>query len=747
MRLFPQYKNISGPFFCALVVAVILSAMYGKILYRDACSYFLQISMTSSVDGTAKLYLDTGRGLSEQEVVLNLVESGNQFRMYDFSLPHERIRYLRFDPFDGSGAIAIKSIAVINGFGNSLLPIDLHSLRPANQIRVISIKGDVLSIVVEELADDPQIAVPLSNPLPLDSFYYFPWLFFLGYWLGGFLIAFTAMLLLIVTLRKMGFLVGFFDHPINISVSWIRQNKLFAAVIVCLLAFRGFFILTYPLDTCSDAGTYYHLMQSGMSTLLHATGYPYLMHFFSAFLPTKMDLLIFQHVIDGATQLVLMILLKKRFGLLAAITAGVFYGLELRAINWASRSTPEWLQGVFFALAFVGAMEAYFAERPLRKIVLYSLSAWLFTWSVLVKFLTAVMLPLYLILFILEGKKKWKARWLCLTTMCLISVSQFAFFIYFYHFPSTGTKALTHDVGWILNEKIRSFLPKGHHFSESGPWSKRYGILISEMSGKSVDIDGYGVYQNVNSVSRSIRKPYQDRYLELLAKSDFELQNIIKTNHYVKDLDQNFIVSNHYLGLSETDDLLKKVFLETVRTYPKEYLYNVIRGIKESFFIETSYYIAIIHNPFSSNQNHPFQLTMTDIVQNFPWGYALFNVSPTIRCMYEEPIFLKAGLQFFTSWGESINTPTIIKWSLIGLAIVLACIDYRNDKTLELARLYLFMGVLAIVLLIILSNILFIFRDKEFQVCQHLLCLLMGISVSSIASYGKFGWFERKQYN
>ena len=143
----------------------------------------------------------------------------------------------------------------------------------------------------------------------------------------------------------------------------------------------------------------------GMSTLAHATGYPYLMHFFSAFLPTKTDLLIFQHVIDFGTQLVLMILLKKRFGLIAAITAGVFYGLELRTINWVSRSTPEWLQGVFFALAFVGAMEAYFAERPVKKISLYLLSAWLFTWSVLVKFLTVVMLPVYLILFILERRK------------------------------------------------------------------------------------------------------------------------------------------------------------------------------------------------------------------------------------------------------------------------------------------------------------------------------------------------------
>ena len=172
------------------------------------------------------------------------------------------------------------------------------------------------------------------------------------------------------------------------------------------------------------------------------------------------------------------------------------------------------------------------------------------------------------------------------------------------------------------------------------------------------------------------------------------MQHIIDTNKYVKDLDQNFLLSNYYLGLSETDDLLKKVFLEAVVSYPREYLSNVINGIKESFFIQTSYYIAIIHNPFSSNQDHPFQLNKNDIIQNLPWGYALFNVSPSIRCMYDEPIFLKVGLQFFTSWGESVYIPTIIKWLLIVLAMVLVCIDYRKDKKLEPAILYLSMGIL-----------------------------------------------------
>jgi hypothetical protein len=741
-RLF-QYKKISGSVLCAFVIAVILSAIYARILYRDAYSFSLQISMMSSVDDTAKLYLDMGKGLSEQEVVSNFVNSGDQFHAYDFPLPRKRISYFRFDPLQMTGVVAIKRIAVINGFGKALLPIDLHALRPANQIKVFDIQNNVLSIVMEDHADDPQIVIPLSSPLILDSFIFFSFFLFLGYLFGGFLIFFIAMLLLILTLRKLGILVNFFDRPIKSSFSWIKENRLFFSVILCLLAFRVFFVLTYPLDTCSDAGTYYLLMQEGLSTLVHATGYPYLMHFFSVFLPTKTDLLIFQHFIDFGSQLVLMLLLKKRFGLIAAITAGLFYGLELRTINWVSRSTPEWLQGVFFALAFVGAMEAYFAEKPIKKISLYLLSAWFFTWTVLVKFLTVVMLPVYLILFILE-EKKWKGRWFCLAAMCAIFITQLMFFIYFYHFPSTGTIALTHDVGWILNEKIRSFLPPGHHFSKSGPWSKRFCILISEMPGKGSDIDIHLVYRHVDSVPRSIRTPYQERYRDLSAKSDFELQHIINTNKYVKNLDQ-IMLSNYYLGLSETDYLLKKAFLEAAVSYPREYLSNVISGIKKSFFIETSYYIAIIHNSFSSNQEHPFQLNKNDIIQNLPWGYALFNVSPSIACMYDRPIFLKTGLQFFTFWGESVSIPTIIKWLLIVLAIILACIDYRKDKKLKPAVLYLLMGILVIFLLISLSNLISVFRDKEFQACQSLLCILMGISVFSIVSFGKLRWLARNK--
>jgi hypothetical protein len=323
-------------------------------------------------------------------------------------------------------------------------------------------------------------------------------------------------------------MTSFFDYPVRTTCGWIKENKIFFSVILSILIFRVFFILTYPLNTCSDWGTYYRLMRNGTSTLVHATGYPFLMHFLSACLPTKTDFLIFQHLVDFGVQVVLMILLKKRFGLIAAVTAGLLYGLELRTINWVSLSGPEWLQGVFLALAFVGAMEAYLAERPVYKVSLYLFSAWAFTWTVLVKFLTVVMLPVYLILFILE-KKKWKGRWLCFAIMGIIFFAQTAVFIYSYHLPSTGTTAFTHDKSFILHGKISLFVPKKHHLSESGPWGKRYGILVSEMPGSGWDVDIHTVFRHIDAVPQTIRRPYQERYQELSAKNVAELETIIST--------------------------------------------------------------------------------------------------------------------------------------------------------------------------------------------------------------------------
>ena len=175
--------------------------------------------------------------------------------------------------------------------------------------------------------------------------------------------------------------------------------------------------------------------------------------------------------------------------------------------------------------------------------------------------------------------------------------------------------------------------------------------------------------------------------------------------------------------------------------YPKEYLLQVLKGVKESFFIETSYYVAVIGNP---NSNHPFQLNKNDIIQNLPCGYARYHVSKAIRCMYEDPVFLKSGLHFFSLWGERVNIPVIIRWIFIFTATLLAFIAYRKDRSCKSHILYLSLGFMVLLLLIVEANLIWALRDKEFAACQHLFCVLIGISISSILSFGKRIWIEKK---
>ena len=736
----PGRSKFFGVFFCALVLAVLISAVHFRYLYRDARSFSLQVSMSSSVHGCTQFYYDTGEGLTERESVKTDVSGGGEFHTYNLPLPLVTIEGLRFDPLQTGGVVSIRGISIVNGFGKSVSSIDLDTLRPGKQIKTFDFKDNVLNVTIEEGAVDPQIVIPIGSPLQLHQWILFP---FASRLLGWFVVFFVSTFVLIWILIRQGVLTNFFEHPARTSYRCLRENKLLAGAVFCIFVYRVFFVLTYPLDTCSDQWTYYQMLRHGYSTLIHATGYPFFMHFFSPWLPTKYDVLVFQHIIDFSVQLALMILLRKRFGPVAAITAGLFYGLDLRTINWVSRSTPEWLQGAFLALAFVGAMEAYFAERPVKKVSLYLLSAWAFAWTILMKFLTVVLLPVYPILLILE-RRPWKEKGLCVIAMGVVFFAQIGYFIYSYHYPSTGTKALTSITGWTLDRKIGFFLPEGRHLSESGPWSKRYCLLVSEMPlGLPEGVPQIGIHSlfgNVDSVPRWIREPYQKRYRELLEKNESELQAMIEKRQNLRGHD-SFFLSYYFLGLSETDRLLEKVFFETVIRYPKEYLLQVLKGVKESFFIETSYYVAVIDH---SNSNHPFQLNKNDIIQNLPYGYARYHVSKAIRCMYEDPVFLKSGLHFFSLWGEQVNIPVIIRWIFIFTATLLAFIAYRKDRSCKSHILYLSLGFMVLLLLIVEANLIWALRDKEFAACQHLFCVLIGISISSILSFGKRIWIEKK---
>lgn len=723
----------------AILIAFVVTGLYGGLLYRDAQSVHLQVTMKSSVNSAAVLYYDTGNGLSEHEKATNAVAGDHRYHLYTFPLPRHRITHLRFDPLATSGEVAVKAVSVMNGLNQTVLTIGLQQLKPVHQIKAHGTHGGILTILTDDRASDPQIDILLNAPLDPESLGEFPYALFVGRLLLLFLAISLCLMVAAALLKKLGIRIGFLDHPYRAAADLVRGKCLFLFAVLVMVLFRGWFAWTYPLETCSDSSNYYELFRSGQSILVHATGYPYLMHFLSPLLPSKRDLLLLQHALDFGVQLLIMIVLRRRFGDVAAITAGLFYGLDPGIINWASRARPEWLQGAFLALAFVTAMEAFLLKKAFVKGALYLLSAWAFTWTVLVKFLTVVLLPVYLLLFALEGKQ-WRARWFCFPAMGMLFFLQVGIFVYWYHYPSTGTTALTHDKAWIFSDKISYFLPSDQPYWNSGPWSRRYALLISDMPMSGFDVDIFKLYRRVDAVPEDIRAPYQKRYRELLSRSDAELIEAIKGRTHLKDLRNNYLVSGYLLGLPATDTLLTMMLLEAIASYPKQYLLNVFDGIGKSLILTASYYAPILKNPQS---DHPFQLDDRQIRFVSPGGYAYYSLPDPMRCLYDEPVFLVSGLIFFSRWLDYFHMPTLAKWILLFMGLLCTVLHYRTGLMKQPEMLYMTMGMLVLLSFILLANMIFQFRGKELQASQHLLCALMGVSFASMTSYARLKWRNR----
>jgi hypothetical protein len=166
-----------------------------------------------------------------------------------------------------------------------------------------------------------------------------------------------------------------------------------------VLLIRLLFIATYPLnDFGEDSANYGRMLLQGKSSLVHAGGYPFLIGLpfripgvqwlLSGALPYL--ILCLQHTIDVLVLLFLYRVVSDLYGRAAGTVAVLLLGLNVRALAATSTTCPEWLQADLFLLALGTAYYAFVQRVFRRKLWLYSLAAFAFSWCVLVKFNVAV---------------------------------------------------------------------------------------------------------------------------------------------------------------------------------------------------------------------------------------------------------------------------------------------------------------------------------------------------------------------
>ena len=142
--------------------------------YEDAKSLFLQVAMSSSVNGTAQVYYDLGQGMNENQTRQMHISHGEALRQYRFKLPNKKMYRLRFDPMMTGGKVRIGDIKVTDAYGGVLHAIPLREMTTGNQIKEINYKNDGAEIIVPDGANDPQIIIHLKEPLNFEDKLPFP---------------------------------------------------------------------------------------------------------------------------------------------------------------------------------------------------------------------------------------------------------------------------------------------------------------------------------------------------------------------------------------------------------------------------------------------------------------------------------------------------------------------------------------------------------------------------------------------
>jgi hypothetical protein len=111
------------------MIAVALTLWHAASLYPDLHRRYFEISLSSPVNDSARLYFDLGYGLSEENASSFMLHGDNQNYQYKIEIPAESILLFRFDPpATPKGSIVIGHAAIVDSVGRTLETLDLEKV-------------------------------------------------------------------------------------------------------------------------------------------------------------------------------------------------------------------------------------------------------------------------------------------------------------------------------------------------------------------------------------------------------------------------------------------------------------------------------------------------------------------------------------------------------------------------------------------------------------------------------------------
>jgi hypothetical protein len=415
---------------------------------------------------------------------------------------------------------------------------------------------------------------------------------------------------------------------------------------------------------------------------------------------------------------VLMVVLARAYNRLTAIIAVVMLGLSLQGLGVTSSVYPEWMQADLLILALCLAYFAWMADGFVRKAFWYALSFAMFTWSYFTKFNVLVFLPV-LFLFIALEKGPWTRRAKLLAAALAFAFLNYAFFVFSYHRPRTGTVDLSYDHAWVLLTKLDMTYRDLPY--PQGIATKRW-LALSSVLPPTYNVAGIGMFENVNSAPKEIRVAYRRAAGYLLTADERTLDDVLRRHSLPKgfSLGVSPIPIAWYIGLKESDQLGIKVFRESIFHRFAQYLRATKDQVHGAVLVPN--YMPLF--PTSDNVG-VYSAKLVPLDENL----LRIDLRPgdhSLPYSYSDPFIWRPGYEFF-SWMMSIETPQrrIVILLLVGFigALILAVIDRRRFPAVASAVLTAQLAGYVVVSCAVLD-----YRWKEARLALPVIAILVGIA-------------------
>jgi hypothetical protein len=509
---------------------------------------------------------------------------------------------------------------------------------------------------------------------------------------------------------------------------------LFIAVL-CVALVRVLYIFTYPLNNDGgDTSNYYYMLINRTTNLIHASGYPFLVGEIARFIvgPGEVSspaysfaVLAIQHSIEVVTLGAAAFVVRKIFGIVTALIFLLLAGCSVFAMSWTSAVYPEWLQGCLLLITLCLVVAAISCNSLLPKFLLYVLACLAFAWAYLAKYNSGIFLPLFLISLVAEYRALGgKAAWFVLTPLPALA-SVFAFVVNV-HLPSSGTTALHHDAAWVLTTGLPDSL-----LDDPGPYALQW-LAISAVLPPAYD--RAGAWRRVDNPpepgEEAAVEKYKAEYARLSKLSPAELKAFLNEH----PLPKGFILSNSavpiyaFIGLAEGDKLGTKVFIEYVIHHPIAVIQRTMR--RTLTFALTDFSVSLIPGPNDG-------LVMVPGVK-LASGYALYSSTmfPPAASYHSSPsmLFWEPGSALFNAMLEW-RPGRSIEFGGSALSLIWAMAVTFRRRRLTLGPTIVFTLAIALAALVVASNIIWVFRDKELRALWPLACLFWAIGIGSILQH------------